>query len=356
MDSWYNNQDQLCGISWGNGLEKAVGMFIGNGDYVEANWKAVLSKFEKVHSEYQQRSLLMKGKAVIANTLAPSKVFYVGYSSYMPKIFLQHFNSALFKFIWGNKPEAVARNTLYNKCIDGGIGLCSIKTKLQALHVMHLKNFIFGSGAKWSFFVHYWIGIYLGKFNMDCDTNSGPHASPDKIPCFYKNALDSLMLLFKLDLDFDLKVATSKTVYWTLIKQDLKIPIVEARFPLISFKQSWQNLDNLFIDSELRDTSWRICHQVLPVNEFLFFKGISHILKCFLCHNCKMFYHLFFECMVVKPIFQWLEVIIGQMLNHNYKLNIQAVLFCDIVPTGYKDSDSIILYLICLAKKIIWLE
>ena len=44
------------------------------------------------------------------------------------------------------------------------------------------------------------------------------------------------------------------------------------------------------------------------------------------------------------------------MLNHNYKLNIQAVLFCDIVPTGYKDSDSIVLYLTCLAKKIIWLE
>ena len=102
---------------------------------------------------------------------------------------------------------------------------------------------------------------------------------------------------------------------------------MEARFPLISFKQSWQNLDNLFIDSELRDTSWRICHQVLPVNEFLFFKGISHRLKCFFYHDCEMFYHLFFECMVVKPIFQWLEVIIGQMLNYNYKLNIQAVLF-----------------------------
>ena len=94
------------------GLEKVVGMFIGNGDYVEANWKAVLSKFEKVLSDYQQRSLSMKGKAVIANTLALSKVFYVGSSSYIPKIFLQCFNSALFKFIWGNKPEAVARNIL----------------------------------------------------------------------------------------------------------------------------------------------------------------------------------------------------------------------------------------------------
>ena len=118
-------------------------------------------------------------------------------------------------------------------------------------------------------------------------------------------------------------MATSKSVYWTLIKKDLKIPIVEARFPLISFKQSWQNLDNLFIDSELWDTSWRICHQVLPVNEFLFFKGISHRLKCFFCHNHEMFSHLFFECTIVELVFHWLEVILGQMLNHNYKLNIQ---------------------------------
>ena len=80
----------------------------------------------------------------------------------------------------------MARNTLYNKCMDGGIGLFSIKIKFQTLQVMHLKNFIFVTEAKWSFFVCYWIGIYPQKFNPNCDTNSGPHTSPDTIPHFTK--------------------------------------------------------------------------------------------------------------------------------------------------------------------------
>ena len=41
MGLWHNNHDQLCGISWGNALEKVVRVYIGNGDYVEANWKMV---------------------------------------------------------------------------------------------------------------------------------------------------------------------------------------------------------------------------------------------------------------------------------------------------------------------------
>ena len=88
MGSWRHNKDQLCGIAWGNSSEKVVGVQIWNGDYVQVNWKMVLSKFEKALSEYHHHILYMKGKAVIANTLALSKVFYVRSSMIMPKEFL----------------------------------------------------------------------------------------------------------------------------------------------------------------------------------------------------------------------------------------------------------------------------
>ena len=57
---------------------------------------------------------------------------------------------------------------------------------------MHLKDFIFGTEVKWKFFVRYWIGIYLQKYNSSCDSNSGPHAAPNLIPQFYKDTLDAI--------------------------------------------------------------------------------------------------------------------------------------------------------------------
>ena len=75
MGSWRHNKDQLCRIKWGNSLEEVVGVQIGNDDYIKANWETVLKKFEKVLSEYQHWILSMKGKAIIANTLALSKIF-----------------------------------------------------------------------------------------------------------------------------------------------------------------------------------------------------------------------------------------------------------------------------------------
>ena len=152
LGAWKNNMDQLCGIKWSNGLEKMVGIMFGNGDIVKNNWDKVFDKFNKVLIDWQSRNISMKGKAVIANTLALSKLMYVGAVLTMPKHYIKQFHSALFKFIWGNKPEAVARNVLFNKCIDGGINLINIQIKLQALQIIHLQRFIFGTDAKWQYF------------------------------------------------------------------------------------------------------------------------------------------------------------------------------------------------------------
>ena len=146
-----------------------------------------------------------------------------------------------------------------------------IRIKLQALQVMHLRHFIFGTEAKWQHFTGYWVGINLRKSNASSDSNNGPHSSPDNIPHFYREALDALQSLFTVQPDFDLKSTTCRTVYWTLIKPELRKPNVESKFPLVQFSSVWKSVDSSFLDSFIRDASWRIAHHVLPIWAQLYF-------------------------------------------------------------------------------------
>ena len=356
LGAWRNNTDQLCGIQWSNSEEKMVGLYFGNGDFLQKNWDNVYNKFDKVITDWKSRALSMKGKAIVANTLALSKLIYVGTIIPMSNQFCKKFNTLLFNFIWGNKPEAVARNVLFNKCIDGGISIMNIRIKLQALQIMHLKQFVYGTDAKWRHFTRYWVGMYLRKYNAACDSNQGPHSSPDGIPYFYKEALDALKALFQVQPDFDLQSATCKSVYWTLIKPELQKPNVQHKFPLVQFSCVWKRVDSSFLDSFLRDTSWRIAHRVLPIGEQLYFKGISPRLKCYFCHDREMFEHLFCTCPLVQYLISWLEQLVANILGHNYSVTSRAMVFCDITPTGYASCDKLVLYLTCLAKHVIWSE
>ena len=132
--------------------------------------------------------------------------------------------------------------------------------------------------------------------------------------------------------------------------------MLKASFHLCIFKWFGEIYSSSFLDSFIRDVSWRIAHHVLPIGECLYYKGISQHLKCYLCHDRELFIHLFCKCVVVQGLLQWLECIIGDMLGHSYRITASAMVFCDVTPTGYSHTDDIVLYLTGLAKFVIWAE
>ncbi len=354
LGKWRNNTDNLCNISWTNDATRIVGFLFRSNNYVNSNWDPVLDKFKSVLSDWKHRNLSFKGKAIIVNTLALGKIFYVGSVILMPKEYFECFEKLIFNFIWGNMPEAVSRNTMYNKCLNGGIGLVNVQVKLKALLVMHLIKFINGTDAKWQFFTRYWLGLYLRKYNPACDSNMGPHASPLYIPKFYKVALDALTLFLSAKPNINLKKVTTKMVYDTLLKQE--VPKIVSKFPFLDFGMLWKNLNSSFIESCHRDTSFRVLHNVLPIGQHLYYHGISKIIKCYFCTGREMFPHLFHSCPKVHPVIQYFENLMGQMLGHTYRITPAAMVFLNIVPTGYKHIDQVVLYVICLIKHSIWLQ
>ena len=70
----------------------------------------------------------------------------------------------------------------------------------------------------------------------------------------------------------------------------------------------------------------------------------------------KIFVHLFSNCVIVCGLVQWIECIISDLLGHNYWISDRAMVFCDLMPTGFPHLDDIMLYLCGLAKFIVWSE
>ena len=46
----------------------------------------------------------------------------------------------------------------------------------------------------------------------------------------------------------------------------------------------------------------------------------------------------------------------GDILHHQYGVKAKAMVYCEIVPTGFNECDKLVLYLTYLAKHVIWTE
>ena len=70
---------------------------------------------------------------------------------------------------------------------NGGLGLTKLDIKIDALHVMHIKNLLFGPPNKWRHLAIYRIGYQLRHIKPEYASNTIPHS--DYIPQFYRKAL-----------------------------------------------------------------------------------------------------------------------------------------------------------------------
>lgn len=354
MGKWKHCTDHICGISWSNSIVKIVGIYYGNENTENVNWNYILGKFCKIISEWESRNITMKGKAVLLNSCALSKLWYTGSVMPLPADFVSKFSRKVFKFVWGNKPECVKRNTLIGQSAQGGIDLIDIKLKIQALQVVHLRNVISQSQAKYKYFAMYWCGLSLRKYIPM--NNSVPH-SLDYVPQFYKECLSSLNHVLQLKPDFDLEKSTTKEIYNILRNSVFVPPKVQENnvYCHISFKSVWANINDAFIEPIHRDTAWRIAHNVLPVHSYLYKINVTNDPTCILCNNqVETFSHLFFNCTVVKPSILYIDQIFTHMLGHNYQLTENAIVFNYATPTGYIFTDKLLYYMISCIKHIIW--
>ena len=114
VGNWGDQIKNLYGLQWTTDSIKVCGVKIGNGNYISETWETVFNKFTKVININKSIYLHFKGKSVLLNSLAMSKIWYTSSVFPMNSEFITKFKSEMFSFIWGDKPECIKREVLYN--------------------------------------------------------------------------------------------------------------------------------------------------------------------------------------------------------------------------------------------------
>lgn len=297
---WKNRSDHPFGISWVDKI-KIFGIVFGDVT-VDELWSPVYKKICKTLNLYRGRLMSMYGKAVVANTMVLSKLWYMASVLHVPKHFVELIEREIFHFLWNNKNEMINRNTMFLPRDKGGVGIVNIRLKIIALQLSQVCKVVYDdSSLAWVPFGHVWLGLKLIKFKDYNLSNLLPHCVED-IPDFYKSILKHLDMLLFRDPSFPLvSNGNCKCFYKKLLCMKNERPKVVNKFPQIDFSQVFSNLCNPVLDPGTITTSFKLAHDVLPVAYRLYLFGMS---VCKMCSFCKKevetVEHLFYFCSFVQ--------------------------------------------------------
>ena len=129
---------------------------------------------------WKSRALSFIGKALIVNVLGISKFMHVARVLIPPRWVLDKLNKLISSFVWGTNIEPVARKTLHNPSLKGGIGILDFEAKSQALRLSAMLISVGDSDCNTFYLSKYFCGSQLARFRPEWThlrDNSAPSAA-----------------------------------------------------------------------------------------------------------------------------------------------------------------------------------
>ena len=166
LGSWRGRLDPPVDLDWSSLKLKVLGVFIGAGDLVEENWRPRVDAVAKVLSSWRSRSLTFRGKALVINALALSRIWYVASLVDMPPRILHELCTLVFNFFWSGKKDLVSRTIVVQSPLFGGFSVVDVKLKVLSLLAQWVKRFA-SSCSGWVSFMSYWFDWCLSASAMD---------------------------------------------------------------------------------------------------------------------------------------------------------------------------------------------
>jgi len=148
-----------------------------------------------------------------------------------------------------------------------------------------------------------------------------------------------------------------KYVYKTLIKQKLPNEIkvqtkwaTQLTYENINWKEIYLLPIKLTIDTKLREFQFKLFHQIIPTNTFLFKCNIVSSSLCEFCNsNPDSIAHIFWECQHIQIFWTSFTDTFLKILNVEKNINFNCIAFCNLLEQN-QDNYLLVNYLILLAK------
>ena len=135
-------------------------MFVGIGELTEDNWPPRINAVDKVLSSWRSRSLSFRGKSLVINALALSRIWYVASLVYMPTRVMQELCTLVFKFFWSGKRDLGSRTVVVQPTLLSGFSVVDVKLKVWSLLAQWVKRFA-SSRSGWVSFMSFWFQLSL---------------------------------------------------------------------------------------------------------------------------------------------------------------------------------------------------
>ena len=157
-------------ITWVNDIGlKILGVTFFNDPLytINTNWTVVVTKLVAKLNNLRYRPLSLRGKTIIVNTVALSKIWFIASLLQLPKWALKQIEKHIYAFVWENKGmEPIQRKTLYLPTDQGGLGILHPLLQCQALTI---KYYLFitdqNKQITWLQFARYWMSLRLAKYD-----------------------------------------------------------------------------------------------------------------------------------------------------------------------------------------------
>ena len=153
--------DSPLGYTWSSSQIKILGLYFGTRAAVNHNFEVAAEKFRKTLQLWSARDLSMKGKRIVINQLAHSKLVYPSHVFVCPPHLASSLQTAALRFFHSNKRIVVAPELLYLPVPLGGMGLLDINRRLRATRLSWVARlYDTKCKGKWRETMSYFLGLY----------------------------------------------------------------------------------------------------------------------------------------------------------------------------------------------------
>jgi len=171
---------------------KLLGVWIGNCDTTNENWQPVANKVSKVLGLWSYRDLTVRGKAIVVNVMALSKVWYLATVSTPPDNIITQIESAIIDFVWAKGLQLIKRDLLHAPEEYGGVNCFDVKQKSKSLKIKWLKKILENDTPSalsvGAYFLENFDNSFKGK---NVITTNLKNVKNDKIPLFYQDIVNT---------------------------------------------------------------------------------------------------------------------------------------------------------------------
>ena len=186
------NDNNMNGIELQLGIDKMLGVPIGDKKCTESFWNNKISQIKKKIDFWKIRNLTLIGKVHIVKSVLIPLIYYGAAHVYISNEFIVYVQTMIWDFVWDWGTCLVSKEVIYLPRSLGGLGMPNFDLNIKAARIKMLIE-IMKEESKWNFLARSYFKVLDSRFKIQYFAIFADDSSDlilqSEIPVFYKEVI-----------------------------------------------------------------------------------------------------------------------------------------------------------------------